>query len=135
MTESGIQRVTATDAALAAIERLEARHGPLMFVQSGGCCDGSSPICLSQGELLVGSNDLLLGEVGGAPFYMDAEQYERWRRPRLLIDVEPGGGDSFSLEGSDGVHFVARTQTPGHEARRAVMVVCGVHVPTVVAAV
>jgi uncharacterized protein len=111
MIESGTQHVTATDAALAAIERLETRHGPLMFVQSGGCCDGSSPICLRAGELLVGANDLLLGEVGGAPFYIDAEQYERWRSPRLVIDVEPGGGDSFSLEGSDGVHFVALTET------------------------
>ena len=82
-----------------------------MFVQSGGCCDGSSPICLREGELLVGSNDLLLGEVGGAPFYVDAELYERWRSPRLVIDIEPGGGDSFSLEGSDGVHFVALTET------------------------
>ena len=111
MTESGIQQVTATDSALAAIERLETRHGPLMFVQSGGCCDGSSPICLTEGELLMGSNDLLLGEVGSAPFYIDAEQYERWRSPRLVIDIEPGASDSFSLEGSDGIHFVALTET------------------------
>ncbi len=70
-----------------------------MLMQSGGCCDGSSPICLHAGELLVGPNDLLLGEVGGAPFYIDAEQYERWRSPRLVLDVAPGGGDAFSLEG------------------------------------
>jgi uncharacterized protein (DUF779 family) len=110
MTEGGTQRVAATDEALAAIARLKARHGPLMFVQSGGCCDGSSPICLSEGELLLGSEDVLLGEIGGCPFYIDREQFARWRRPRLVIDVKPGGGDSFSLEGADGVHFVATTQ-------------------------
>jgi uncharacterized protein (DUF779 family) len=109
VTESGTRQVTATDAAQAAIERLEARHGPLMFVQSGGCCDGSSPICLSAGELLLGPNDVLLGEIAGCPFYVDRDQYARWQKPRFVIDIAPGGGDSFSLEGSDGVHFVART--------------------------
>jgi len=108
MTESGIERVTATGAALAAIERLKARHGPLMFVQSGGCCDGSSPICLREGELLLGSGDVLLGEIAGCPFYVDREQYERWRRPLFMIDVAQGEGDSFSLEGREGIHFVAR---------------------------
>jgi uncharacterized protein (DUF779 family) len=110
MDESGTTRVTATGAALAAIERLKGRHGPLMFVQSGGCCDGSSPICLSEGELLLGPSDVLLGEVAACPFYIDREQYERWQEPLLVIDVAPGGGDSFSLEGPDGIHFVARTR-------------------------
>jgi uncharacterized protein (DUF779 family) len=109
MSESEIERVTATDAALAAIERLKTRHGPLMFVQSGGCCDGSSPICLPQGELLLGPNDVLIGEIAGCPFYVDREQYERWRRPRFVIDVAPGAGDSFSLEGPDGIHFLTGT--------------------------
>ena len=108
MTESGAQRVTATAAALAAIGRLKARHGPLMFVQSGGCCDGSSPICLHEGELLLGPSDAMLGEIAGYPFYVDEEQYERWQKPWFLIDVAPGGGDSFSLEGPEGIHFVAR---------------------------
>jgi uncharacterized protein (DUF779 family) len=107
MSESGAQRVTATVAALAAIERLEARHGPLMFVQSGGCCDGSSPICLREGELLLGAEDILLGEIADCPFYVDREQYGRWREPLFTIDVAAGGGDSFSLEGAEGIHFVA----------------------------
>ena len=84
MTESGTRQVTATDAALAAIEGLKARHGPLMFVQSGGCCDGSSPICLCVGELLLGPGDVLLGEIAGCPFYVDREGCHmipghRWR--------------------------------------------------------
>ena len=110
MSESGTQRVTATDAATSAIGRLVARHGPLMFVQSGGCCDGSSPICLCEGELLLGPGDVLLGEIAGCPFYVDREQYERWQRPQFVIDVAPGAGDSFSLEGAEGIHFVALTR-------------------------
>jgi uncharacterized protein (DUF779 family) len=111
MQASGPQRVTATDAALAAIERLKARHGPLLFVQSGGCCDGSSPICLPEGEFLLGPGDVLLGALAGCPFYVDRELYERWRRPRLVVDVATGGGDSFSVEGTEGMHFVARTSS------------------------
>ena len=102
--------VRATPAALEAIDRLEAAHGPLMLFQSGGCCDGTSPICLKRGELPVSPNDLLLGQLGGAPFYIDSEQYERWRRPRFAIDVAPGPAEGFSLEGLDGVHFVTRTE-------------------------
>jgi hypothetical protein len=102
-------RVTATPAALEAIARLEAAQGPLAFFQSGGCCDGSSPICLKDGELPPGPGDLLLGEIGGARFYIDAEQYERWNRPRFVIDVAPGPAEGFSLEGLDGVHFITGT--------------------------
>ena len=101
--------VRATEAARDLIARLVARYGSLMFVQSGGCCDGSSPVCLQQGELLLGPHDLLIGEIDGCPFYIDREQYERWRRPQFLIDVAPGEGDTFSIEGPEGVHFVART--------------------------
>jgi uncharacterized protein (DUF779 family) len=99
-------QVVATDAALAAIESLTAKHGPLMLVQSGGCCDGSSPICLHAGELLTGPNDLLLGTPGGADFYIDAEQYDRWNRPALVLDVAPGVGSGMSLEETHAVHFV-----------------------------
>ncbi len=112
MASSGPQRVTATDAAVAASERLRRRHGPLELVQSGGCCDGSSPVCLPAGELLLGPEDVLLGEVAGCPFYVDRAQYVRWREPQLVIDVALGGGDTFSLEGPEGIHFVARTATP-----------------------
>jgi uncharacterized protein (DUF779 family) len=99
----------ATPAALALLARLRERHGPLMLVQSGGCCDGSSPLCLPRGELLVGAGDLLLGEIDGVPFYVDAEQYERWNRPSFQLDLVDGATDSFSLEAGDGVHFVSRT--------------------------
>ena len=102
-------RVRATPVALEVIERLRAGHGPLAFFQSGGCCDGTSPICLKDGELPPGPYDVRLGEIGGAPFYIDAEQYERWGTPRFLIDVAPGAAEGFSLEGLDGVHFISRS--------------------------
>ena len=101
--------VVATERALEAIGRLTDRYGALMFVQSGGCCDGSSPICLRDGELILGPNDVLIGEVGGASFYIDEELYERWRRPAFLLDVGEGGGSSFSLEETEGIHFTVRT--------------------------
>ncbi len=103
------ERVVATPAALEVIDRLGAAYGPGMFFQSGGCCDGSSPMCLRDGELPLSPTDLRLGEIGGAPFYVDGEQYERWRRPRFLIDVSPGAAEGFSLEGLVDVHFVTRT--------------------------
>ena len=101
--------VAATPAALEVINRLGAAHGPLMFFQSGGCCEGSSPLCLKQGELPLGPQDRCLGEIAGAPFYIDAELYERWGRPRLTVEVSPGAADGFSLEGLEGVHFVTLT--------------------------
>ncbi|HJX49662.1 MAG TPA: DUF779 domain-containing protein [Gaiellaceae bacterium] len=101
-------RVVATPAAVAEIGRLRAEHGPLMVFQSGGCCDGSSPMCFPEGELLLGPNDLKLGEVDGCPFYIDAEQYERWNRPSLVLDVGPGAGSGMSLEGAHDLHFVVR---------------------------
>jgi uncharacterized protein (DUF779 family) len=109
-----MEALSATDAALAELARLRERHGPLMLFQSGGCCDGSSPLCLHEGELLLGPGDLSLGEVAGVPFYVDAELYERWRRPAFVLDLADGAGDTFSLEGVDGVHFVSRT--PAREA-------------------
>src|SRR5690348_1171052 len=105
-------RVTATAEALEVIERLRAAHGPLVFFQSGGCCDGSSPMCLRAGELPPAPGDVHLGAVGGAAFYIDDEQDRRWRRPRFLVDVAPGASDSFSLEALEGVHFVTRTPAP-----------------------
>ena len=102
-------RMTATAEALDAIERLTAKHGALMLYQSGGCCDGSSPLCLQDGELLIGPNDVRLGDVGGMPVYIDAEQDERWNRPRFVLDVAPGPASGFSLEGLDGIHFITRS--------------------------
>ena len=95
---------TATPEALEVIERLRAAHGPLVFFQSGGCCDGSSPMCLKDGELPA-PNDVLLGAIGGAPFYIDEEQYERWGRPTLVIDVADGAAGVLP-RGPDGVHFL-----------------------------
>jgi uncharacterized protein (DUF779 family) len=97
--------VVATESAIAEIGRLKGEHGPLMFFQSGGCCDGSSPMCFPDGEFMLGPNDLLLGEIDGCPFYIDAEQYERWNRPSLALDVAPGAGSGMSLEGAHDLHF------------------------------
>jgi uncharacterized protein len=108
-TENAGEAVHATEAALEVVRHLEAAHGPLMFFQSGGCCDGNSPLCLKEGELPPGPHDVKLGDVGGAPFYIDSDQYERWGRPRFLIDVSPGAAEGFSLEGSEGIHFVSHT--------------------------
>jgi uncharacterized protein (DUF779 family) len=106
MSTNVTQQVVATAAALTALRNLRAAFGSLMLFQSGGCCDGSSPICLAEGELNLGPNDLLLGEVAGVPFYIDGEQYERWNRPQLVLDVRRGPAEGFSLEGLAGIHFV-----------------------------
>ena len=98
--------VTATPEAEAVIERLREKHGPLVIHQSGGCCDGSAAMCLREGDLPPGPNDLRLGTLAGAPFFVDREMYRRWREPDFRIDVVPGAAESFSLEGPEGVHFV-----------------------------
>lgn len=107
---STVSRVLATETALELITRLQAKHGPLMFHQSGGCCDGSAPMCFPAGELLVGDGDVLLGEIGGCPFYIGAAQYEYWKHTQLIIDVVPGRGGMFSLEGPEGLRFLTRSR-------------------------
>ncbi len=109
MTEE-VLRVTATDAALALIEVVRAKHGPVMFHQSGGCCDGSAPMCFPQGEFIVGDYDRLLGHIGGAPFYISGPQFEYWQHTALIIDVVPGRGGMFSLEGPEGLRFLTRSR-------------------------
>lgn len=104
------EKVLATKAALQLIERLRAKHGDLMFHQSGGCCDGSSPMCYPLGEFLVGDQDVLLGEIGGCPFYMGKAQYEYWKHTQLIIDVVEGRGGMFSLEGPEGLRFLTRSR-------------------------
>ena len=107
---SNVARVVATPAALNLIERLGARHGPLLFHQSGGCCDGSSPMCYPRAEFIVGDRDVLLGQIGGQPFYMGAAQFDYWRHTQLIIDVVPGHGGMFSLEGPGGLRFHTRSR-------------------------
>ena len=103
------RRVIATEAARLAVRRLRAVRGPLMFVQSAGCCGGSAPMCFPRGEYLTGPGDLLLGSIEGCPFYIDRRLYEAWHPGRLVLDVEPGDPEGFSLAAGDGLHFVTRT--------------------------
>lgn len=105
-----IKRVIATPVALDLIQRLQAQHGLLMFHQSGGCCDGSSPMCYPLGEFRVGDADVQLGEIGDCPFYMSRAQFEYWKHTQLIIDVVPGRGGMFSLEGPEGVRFLTRSR-------------------------
>ena len=108
-------RIVATESAVAEIRRLKDEHGPLMLFQSGGCCDGSSPMCFPDGEFLVGPNDLLLGEVEGCPFYIDVEQYARWNRPTLVLEVAAGAGSGMSLEGIHDLHFLTNSRAAAAE--------------------
>ena len=103
-------QVMATLSALQLIDKLRARHGALMFHQSGGCCDGSSPMCFPQGEFIVGDNDVCLGEIGGASFYISRPQFEYWKHTQLIIDVVEGRGGMFSLENGEGVRFLVRSR-------------------------
>ncbi len=104
------ERVLATDAALGLIAKLEAKHGKLMFHQSGGCCDGSSPMCYPRGEFLVGDQDVLVGTLAETPFYMHHSQFEYWKHTQLILDVVRGRGGMFSLEGPEGVRFLTRSR-------------------------
>lgn len=105
-----VRKVVVTDAALELIGHLQAKYGPIMFHQSGGCCDGSSPMCYPEGDLIIGDSDVYLGEIGGAPFYMSKAQYEYWKYTQLMIDVVPGRGGMFSLEGPEGKRFLTRSR-------------------------
>jgi len=109
MTDVPLQ-VMATLPALQLIETLQARHGDLLFHQSGGCCDGSSPMCFAQGDFIVGDRDVRMGEIGGAPFYISPSQFEYWKHTQLIIDVVPGRGGMFSLENGEGVRFLVRSR-------------------------
>jgi uncharacterized protein (DUF779 family) len=103
-------QVVSTVAATALMEQLAQKHGALMFHQSGGCCDGSSPMCYPRGEFLVGDSDVLLATLGETPFYMSRSQFEYWKHTQIILDVVPGRGGMFSLEGSEGVRFLIRSR-------------------------
>ncbi|MFN4325570.1 MAG: DUF779 domain-containing protein [Azonexus sp.] len=106
-----VERVIATPAAAALIDTLKAQYGTnLLFLQSGGCCDNSSPNCYLQGEVTIGPYEIHLGDIGGVPFYMTATQYEYWKHTQLIIDVMDGRGDTFSLEGGTGKAFLTRSR-------------------------
>jgi uncharacterized protein (DUF779 family) len=105
-----VERVLATDAALKLTDKLSRKHGPLMFHQSGGCCDGSAPMCYPLGDFKIGNSDVKLGEIGGCPFYMSESQFEYWQHTQLTIDVVPGRGSGFSVESPEGVRFLTRSR-------------------------
>jgi len=109
-TTADAARVEATPAAVTLIESLRAKYGPVMFHQSGGCCDGSSPMCYPVGDFYLGSSDVKLGQIAGAAFYMSASQFGYWQHTKLIIDVVPGHGGMFSLENSEGVRFLTRSR-------------------------
>ena len=105
-----IPRVKVTDEAKKVIAELRSKHGELMFHQSGGCCDGSSPMCYEAGEFIVGRADVWLGQIDGCDFYIAKDQFETWQHTELTIDVVPGRGASFSLEIPMGVRFVTKSK-------------------------
>lgn len=109
-SESRVVKVIATATADALIERLRQKHGPVLFHQSGGCCDGSSPMCYPKDDFIVGDNDVQLGVIADAPFYMSPSQYEYWKHTQLIIDVVDGRGGMFSLDNGEGVRFLTRSR-------------------------
>ena len=103
-------RVSATTAALDLIELLVKKHGPVMFFQSGGCCENSVPLCYPQGEFKLSPNDIYLGEVGGAPYYLGHRDFEFWQNSHLIVDVVDGMSGTFTLDGPEGKSFICRSR-------------------------
>lgn len=104
------ERVTITEEAKKVVDQLREEHGPLMFHQSGGCCDGSSPMCYPKGDLMLDSSDVFIGEIHGCEFYMSRDQFEYWQHTQLTVDVTHGRGSSFSLEIPLGLRFVIKSR-------------------------
>jgi len=104
------KRVSITPAAEKVIDELRGRFGELMFHQSGGCCDGSSPMCFEKGEFKIGSSDVKIGDIYGCEFFMSIDQFEYWKHTHLTLDVTPGRGSSFSLEIPMGIRFIIRSR-------------------------
>lgn len=114
-----MEKVSCSPEAAELIEKLRQAHGPLLFHQSGGCCDGSSPMCFPEGDLLINETDVLLGYVEDCPFYMSSDQYAYWKHTHLTLDVTPGRGASFSLEIPLGLRFVIKSRLFTPEERQA----------------
>jgi uncharacterized protein (DUF779 family) len=105
-----VTRVAVTAAAESMLEQLREQHGPLVFHQSGGCCDGSSPMCFPRSEFRIGQRDVYLGTIADTPFYIGGEQFEYWKHTQLTIDIVPGRGSGFSVESPEGVRFLTRSR-------------------------
>ena len=105
-----VSRVSNTPAAAALIAKLRVAHGDLLFHQSGGCCDGSAPMCYPLGEFKIGQRDVFLGRIAGCPLYISGPQFEYWQHTHLIIDVVPGRGAGFSLEAPEGLRFLTRSR-------------------------
>ncbi|TVR85112.1 MAG: DUF779 domain-containing protein [Saprospirales bacterium] len=108
--QTPVPRVLVSDSAKKVVEELKSEYGKLLFHQSGGCCDGSSPMCYEDGELILGESDVWLGEVSGCDFYMSRDQFEYWKHTQLTLDVTKGRGSSFSLEIPLGIRFMIRSR-------------------------
>ncbi len=103
-------KVSATPEARALLDEIIADHGPVLFHQSGGCCDGSSPMCYPRGDFIVGDQDVLLGHIGDTPVFISASQFEAWKHTDLIIDVVPGRGGMFSLDNGREKRFLTRSR-------------------------
>lgn len=110
VTAARVVRVAVTASAASMLKRLEEIHGPLVFHQSGGCCDGSSPMCFPRDEFKIGQRDVFLGTIADTPFYIGGEQFEYWKHTQLTVDVVPGRGSGFSVESPEGVRFLTRSR-------------------------
>lgn len=110
LSQSKVKRVESTPECEEWIQKLTSLHGDLMFYQSGGCCEGSAPLCMKNGEMRIGDSDVYLGNIGGAPFYISGSQFEKWAHTKLIIDVVEGGGNAFSLESPEGISFHLRSK-------------------------
>ncbi|MBU8899354.1 DUF779 domain-containing protein [Corallococcus sp. H22C18031201] len=114
-----VPRVDVTPTAEALLRKMQGLHGPLMFHQSGGCCDGSAPMCFPRGDFLVGQEDVYLGSIVDTPFYISGPQFEYWRHTHLTVDVVPGRGSGFSVEAPEGVRFLIRSRVFTDDEYRA----------------
>jgi uncharacterized protein (DUF779 family) len=108
--QATVARVLITEAAAGLVAKLRAENGALLFHQSGGCCDGSAPMCYPRDEFRIGAQDVYLGDIAETPFYMGAAQFDYWKHTQLIIDVVPGRGAGFSLEAPEGVRFLTRSR-------------------------